>query len=79
LAERARQEGGTLVLEVPEMATPIRYTLADGTLTRNGPPIDAQVRLIENTSAESAPVVRGVTYTSGNADGAQCRVRSITG
>ncbi len=103
-AERARQEGGALVLDVPGMAAPIRYTLAGGTLTRNGPPIDAQGRLMENTPPESAPVVRGVTsfdvvatnprhptyrlslqdsngvtYTSGNADGAQCRVRSITG
>ena len=102
-ADQARTEGSALVLDVPGMAAPIRYEAVGGELIRNGPPINAQGRLVDS-SASNALVVRGVVgfevnttnprqptyrisvqdsngviYKTGSADGAQCRVRSITG
>jgi hypothetical protein len=41
------------------MAAPIRYTLSNGELWRNGPPINALGRL-ENSAPVDAVVVRGV-------------------
>ena len=58
-AEQARTEGSALVLDVPGMAAPIRYEAIGGELIRNGPPINAQGRLVDS-SASDALVVRGV-------------------
>ena len=58
-ADQARTEGSALVLDVPGMAAPIRYEAVGGELIRNGPPINAQGRLVDS-SASNALVVRGV-------------------
>ena len=58
-ADQASTEGSALVLRVPGMAAPIRYEAIGGELIRNGPPINAQGRLV-NLSANDALVVRGV-------------------
>ena len=58
-AEQARTEGSALVLDVPGMPAPIRYEVISGELIRNGPPINAQGRLVDS-SASDALVVRGV-------------------
>jgi hypothetical protein len=48
-----------LVLDVPGVAAPIRYEVISGELIRNGPPINAQGRLVDS-SASDALVVRSV-------------------
>lgn len=58
-AQQAGGGGSTLNLDVPGMAAPIRYTLSNGELWRNGPPINALGRL-DNTTPVDAVVVRGV-------------------
>ena len=86
-AEQARTEGSALVLDVPGMTAPIRYEVISGELIRNGPPIKAQGRLVDSSASNARqPTYRisvqdsnGVIYKTASPDGAQCRVRSITG
>ena len=69
------------------MAAPIRYEVISGELIRNGPPIKAQGRLVDSSASNPRqPTYRisvqdsnGGIYKTASADGAQCRVRSITG
>ena len=58
-AEQARTEANSLVLIVPGIEAPIRYESIGGELIRNGPPINAQGRLV-NSNAVDTLVVKGL-------------------
>lgn len=76
-AQQASGGGSTLTLDVPGMTAPIRYTLSNGELWRNGPPIDALGRLV-NTTAVDAVVVRGVQAFNVNVSNPRHPTYSLT-
>lgn len=59
-ASRADGGGNTLTLTVPGMSLPITYTTNGTELTRSGPSINQEGRLVDGDTAVESLVVRGV-------------------